>query len=80
MLKTSEERVRLLKNGIQHKIIEELFIKSNGLKIIKSPILFDFNEFILQKGNSKEIQAIESRQTDQTDGDQISMSVLADYS
>ena len=44
MLKTSQERVKLLKNGMQRKKIEELYIKYNNLKIIHSPILFDFNQ------------------------------------
>lgn len=42
MLGTSEERVRLLKNGIKSKTIEELYIRLNKFKIIQSPILFDF--------------------------------------
>ena len=42
MLITSQERVRLLKNGMQGKEIEELYIKYNNIKIIHSPILFDF--------------------------------------
>lgn len=44
MLGTSEERVRLLKNGIKSKTIEELYIRHNKFKIIQSPILFDFVE------------------------------------
>ncbi len=44
MLRTSEERVRLLKNGIERKTIEMLYIKYNGLKIIQSPILFNLIE------------------------------------
>ncbi len=41
MLKTSQERVRLLRNGIEAKKIEELYIKYNNFKIINAPILFD---------------------------------------
>ena len=41
MLKTSQERVRLLKNGMEAKKIEELYIQYNNLKIIHTPILFD---------------------------------------
>jgi hypothetical protein len=44
MLETSEERVRLLKNGIKSKTIEELYIRHNKIKIIQSPILFNFVE------------------------------------
>ncbi|MBU4076856.1 MAG: hypothetical protein KKI06_09150 [Euryarchaeota archaeon] len=81
MLKTSEERVRLLRNGIERKKIEELYIQYNRLKIIKSPILFDFIETPLQESpNSPETPAIKLKQTCQTDGDMISMSVLADAS
>jgi len=42
ILGTSEERVRLLKSGIDRKTIEELFIEYNRLHIIKNPILFNF--------------------------------------
>lgn len=41
MLKTSEERVRLLKKGIKSKTIEELYIRHNKIKIIRSPVLFE---------------------------------------
>lgn len=43
-LKTSQERVRLLKNGMPGKKIEELYIKLNNFKIIHSPILVDVTE------------------------------------
>ncbi|VVB94504.1 Uncharacterised protein [uncultured archaeon] len=42
MLKTPQERVKLLKNGMEGKKIEELYIQYNNFKIIRSPILFDF--------------------------------------
>ena len=48
MLKTPEERVALLKNGVERKKIEELYIQYNKLKVIHSPILFDFIETPLQ--------------------------------
>ena len=48
MLKTPEERVRLLKNGVEGKKIEYLYIQYNRLKVIHSPILFDFIETNLQ--------------------------------
>ncbi len=80
-LGTSEERVRLLKNGIGRKKIEELYIKYNRLKIIKSPILFDLIEPLLQeKTNSPETPSIKLKQAGQTDGDLVSMSVLTDAS
>ena len=44
VLKTSHERMRLLKKGMQGKKIEELYIQNNNLKIIHSPILFDFTQ------------------------------------
>ncbi|VVB87519.1 Uncharacterised protein [uncultured archaeon] len=44
VLGTSEERVRLLKNGITRKTIEQLYIKNNGLKVVQIPILYDFIE------------------------------------
>ena len=44
MLRTSKERVRLLKNGVEGKKIEELYIQHNNFKIIHIPILFDLNQ------------------------------------
>jgi len=45
MLETSQERVKLLKAGIDGKTIEKLYITYNNFKIIKSPILFvGFND------------------------------------
>lgn len=44
MLRTSKERVRLLKNGVQGKKIEELYIQHNNFKIIHFPILFDLTQ------------------------------------
>ena len=47
MLETSQERVRLLKAGIDGKTIEKLYITYNNFKIIQSPILFvGFNDDI----------------------------------
>ncbi len=40
MLETSQERVRLLKAGIDSKTIEKLYIIYNNFKIIRVPILF----------------------------------------
>ena len=40
MLETSQERVRLLKAGIDGKKIEKLYIIYNNFKIINIPILF----------------------------------------
>jgi hypothetical protein len=44
ILGTSEERVRLLKSGIDRKTLKKLFIEYNRLHIIKNPILFNFND------------------------------------
>ena len=44
MLKTPQERVRLLKNGMEAKKIEELYIQYNNFKIIRAPILFDLTQ------------------------------------
>ena len=80
MLEKSEERVRLLKNGMQRRKIEELYIKYNRLKIIYSPILFDFNETSLQSNiKSPETLMIPlQRIHHRTDGDENSLSLLAD--
>ncbi len=41
MLETAEERVRLLKAGIDGKTIEKLYINLNNFKIVHIPILFE---------------------------------------
>ena len=38
MLETPLERVKLLKDGLSGKRIEELYIKYNNFKIVNSPI------------------------------------------
>jgi DNA-binding CsgD family transcriptional regulator len=43
MLETSDERVELLKAGIPGKIIEELYISGNNIKILKRHVLFELN-------------------------------------
>lgn len=80
MLRTPEERVRLLKDGVEMKKIEELYIRYNRLKVIYSPILFDFIETPLQScNNSTDTPMIELKHACQgTDGDENSMSLLAD--
>ena len=57
MLDTSEERVRLLKNGMKNKTIEELYIRHNKIEIIRSPILFDF----VENSSSNRMDSPESR-------------------
>jgi hypothetical protein len=44
MLETPQERVRLLKAGIDGKTIEKLYIIFNDLKIVHSPLLFELVE------------------------------------
>jgi ribosomal protein L12E/L44/L45/RPP1/RPP2 len=44
MLETSQERVKLLKAGIDGKTIEELYIKNNNLKMVSAPPLFELFE------------------------------------
>ena len=45
MLETAKERVKLLKKGLSQKEIEMLYIERNNFKIIRTPILYDSNEF-----------------------------------
>ncbi len=51
MLETPQERVRLLKAGIDGRTIEKLYLIYNDFKIINIPILFvgfdDYETFIL---------------------------------
>ena len=44
MLKTSKERVKLLKAGFTCKEIEKLYIEGNNIKIIRTPILMELAE------------------------------------
>jgi len=41
MLETSQERVKFLKAGISAKTIEQLYLQSNCVKIIRIPVLYD---------------------------------------
>jgi hypothetical protein len=47
MLETSQERVRLLKAGIDGKTIEKLYIICNDLKIVHTSLLFKMVEIML---------------------------------
>ncbi len=76
MLKTREERVRLLKNGVEMKKIEEIYIQYNRLKIIKSPILFDFIETTMQSCISPDAPEIELEQIHQGTGGDGNSKVL----
>ena len=44
MLETPQERVRLLKAGIDGKTIERQYIIFNNLKIVHTPLLFELVE------------------------------------
>ncbi len=41
MLETPQERVRLLKAGIDGKTIERMYIILNNLKVVRTPLLFE---------------------------------------
>jgi len=41
MLETSQERIKLLKAGIPIGEIEQLYLRSNNLKVINIPVLFE---------------------------------------
>ncbi len=41
MLETPQERIRLLKAGIDGKTIERMYIILNNLKIVHTPLLFE---------------------------------------
>ncbi len=43
MLETSQERVKLLKAGVDGKTIEKLYIIYNNFKIVHNPMLFDID-------------------------------------
>ncbi len=49
MLKTSEERTKLLRAGLTGEAIEKLYVENNNLKIVNTPIIFELVELdILQ--------------------------------
>jgi hypothetical protein len=52
MLETPQERVRLLKAGIDGKTIERLYIIFNNLKIVHTPLLFELVEINTEYKNS----------------------------
>lgn len=60
MLKTSEERIKLLKTGFTQKQIEEMYIKGNDFKIVSIPILVDIVEIEAGKNKSTCENALES--------------------
>ena len=41
ILETSQERVKLLKAGISARIIEQLYLRINQIKIVNIPLLFE---------------------------------------
>ena len=45
MLETSEERIKLLKSGLNIKTIEDLYLKNNNIKIICAALLREPVEF-----------------------------------
>lgn len=44
MLETCEERVKLLKAGINGKVIEKTYLTVNNIKTINGNILYNINE------------------------------------
>ncbi len=55
MLETSQERVRLLKAGIDGKTIEKLYIIYNNLKIVNIPLLFELVEINTEENKNSVI-------------------------
>ncbi len=55
MLETPQERMKLLKAGIDGKTIERLYIVFNNLKIVHTPLLFEL--FTEENKNSAIIEA-----------------------
>lgn len=45
MLRTPEERVRLLKAGMHIKDIEKLYVENNGFKIVMGNVSIEFFDF-----------------------------------
>ncbi len=55
MLETPQERVRLLKTGIDGKTIERLYIIFNNLKIVHTPLLFEWVEINAEENKNSAI-------------------------
>jgi len=53
MLETSQERVKLLKAGVDGKTIERLYIACNNFKIVSSPIFLDVNRMQIHSCEKK---------------------------
>ncbi len=51
MLETSEERIKLLKTGLNCRTIEDIYIKNNNFKIVHAPILMDMIGYDIQINN-----------------------------
>ena len=57
MLETSQERVRLLKAGIDGKTIEKLYIIYNNFKIVHIPLLFELVEINTEENMNSPISS-----------------------
>ena len=55
MLETPQERVKLLKAGIDGKTIERLYIIYNNLKIVNFPLLFELVEINIEENENSAI-------------------------
>jgi hypothetical protein len=55
ILRTSQERVRLLKAGIDGKTIEKLYVIFNNLKIVHTPLLFELVEINIEENKNSDI-------------------------
>jgi hypothetical protein len=49
MLETPQERVKLLKAGIDGKTIEKLYLIFNNLNLVRTPLLFELVEITTGK-------------------------------
>jgi hypothetical protein len=55
MLETPQERVRLLKAGIDGKTIERLYIIFNNLNMVHTPLLFELVEINAEENKNSAI-------------------------
>jgi hypothetical protein len=55
MLETSQERARLLKDGIDGKTIEKLYIIFNNFKIVNTPLFFELVEINTEENKNSAI-------------------------
>ena len=56
MLETPNERIKLLRAGINGTTIEKIYVVYNNLNLVKKPLLFEFDKVYV---SYSDVQAVE---------------------